>query len=84
MQQKRGDKYFLWLLQIDNYLISIPNNPTETTIQITFKNNKFTMQRTLIIFVHNPLKRLYQFHHRNQVNLLILSCIATICYFKAL
>ena len=84
MQQKKGDKYFLWLLQIDNYLISIPNNPTETSIQITFKNNKFTMQRTLIIFVLNPLKRLYQFHHRNQVNLLILSCIPTICYFKAL
>ena len=24
MQQKKGDKYFMWLLQIDTYLISIP------------------------------------------------------------
>ena len=69
MQQKKEDKYFLWLLQIDNYLISIPQNPTETSIQITLKNNKFTTQGTLIIFKHNPLKRLYQFHDRNQVNL---------------
>ena len=84
MQQKKEDEYFPWLLQMDNYLIYITKNPTETSIQITFKNNKFRTQRTLIIFVHNPLKRLYQFHNRNQVNLLILSCIPIISYFKAL
>ena len=81
MQEKTGDKYFLWLLQIHNYLIRQRN---KISIKIAFKSNAFTRQRTLINSEHNQLKRLHQFYHRNQVNLLTLSCIPTICYFKAL
>ena len=40
MQQKKGDKYLMWLLQIHNYLISLPTKPE--SIKITFKNNTFT------------------------------------------
>ena len=57
MQQKKGDKYFLWLLQIGNYSISIPKNPTETSIQITLKNNKFTTQRT-DYFCTQPIEKI--------------------------
>ena len=60
------------------------NKTTEISIKMTFENNIFTRQRTLIIPDHNPLKRLHQSHQRNQVNLLILSCITKICYFKVL
>ena len=88
MQQKKGDKIFSVAIAdthliFDIYLISLPKKPQIST-KITFKNNKFTRQRTLNIPEHNPLKRLYQFHHRNQVNILTLSCIPIICYFKAL
>ena len=31
---------------------------------------------------HKPLKRLYQFHDRNQVNILILFCVPIMCFFK--
>ena len=65
------------------YMMSLPTKP-QISIKVTFKNNKFTTQKTLIIPEHNPLKRLYQFHHKNQVNILTLSYIPIICYFKAL
>ena len=71
------------LLIFDVYLISLPEKP-QISIKIIFRNNIFTRQRTLNILEQNPLKRLYQFHYRNQVNILTLSFIPTICYFKAL
>ena len=71
------------LLIFDIYLISLPEKP-QISIKITFRNNIFTRQRTLNIPEQNPLKRLYQFHYKNQVNILTLSFIPTICYFKAL
>ena len=49
------------------YLISLPTKP-QISVKITFKNNKFTTQRTMIVPEHNPSKRLCQFHHKNQVN----------------
>ena len=41
MQQKKGDKYFMWLHQIHNYLVSLPANQKDN-YKITFKNNAFT------------------------------------------
>ena len=70
-------------LIFDIYLISLATKP-QISMKITFKNNTFTRQRTLNITEHNPLKRLYQFHHRNQVNILALSCTPIVYYFKAL
>ena len=60
------------------------NKTTEISIKITFKKNTFTQQRTLIIPELNPLKRLHQSYHRNQVNLRTLSCIPIICYINCL
>ena len=74
-----ADKHLIF----DIYLISVPTKP-QINIKISFKNNTFTRQRTLNIPEHNPLRKLYQFHHRNQVNILTLSCVPIICYFKAL
>ena len=69
----------------DTQLFEISTNKTrEISIKITFKNNIFTRLRTLIVTELNPLKRLHQFHHRNQVHLLTLSSAPIICYFKVL
>ena len=78
MQQKKGDKYF----QKHNYspdtqLFDISTKKTrEINIKITFKNNKFTRSWVLFVPEHNPLKILHQFHHRNQIHLITLPCIA--------
>ena len=42
MQKKKEDKYFMGLLQIHNYLVSLPTNPERKVTKITFKNNTFT------------------------------------------
>ena len=69
----------------DTQLFEISTNKTrEINIKITFKNNIFTRRRTLIVTEHNPLKRLHQFDHRNQVHLLTLFSAPIICYFKVL
>ena len=78
MQQKEIN--ILWLLQIHNYFYQ--QNQKES-IKITFKNNKFTRYITPTAPEQTPLKRLHQFHNRNQVHLLTLSCIPIICYSKA-
>ena len=70
-------------LIFDTYLISLPTK-LQIGIKINFKNKTFTRQRILNIPEHNPLMRLYQFHHSNQVDIVTLSCVPIICYFKAL
>ena len=43
MQQKKGDKYFVWPATPDTKLFDISTNKTrKKSIQITFKNNTFT------------------------------------------
>ena len=67
MQQRKGDTSVATsdtYLIFGIYLISLPTKP-QLSIKITFKDSKFTTQKTLIIPEHNPLKRLYQFHHKN-------------------
>ena len=64
------------------YLFDISTKKTQIRIKITFENNAFTRQRTLKIPAHNPFKTFYQFHHRNQFNILNVSCIPIICFLK--
>ena len=39
MQQKKGDKYFLCLLQIHNYLISLPAKPERSKKSLSKSKN---------------------------------------------
>ena len=56
-----------------------PSKTREISIIITFKNNIFTRQRTVIAPEYNPLKRLHKFYHINQVHLLTITHIPIIC-----
>ena len=60
VNKKKDKEYFLWLLQIHNYLLSQPAKP-QRKIWITFKNMKFSRQRTLSLTEHTLLERLCQF-----------------------
>ena len=67
-------RYIFSLTTPHTQLFDLPTNKTrEVSIKTTFKNNTFTRQRTLIIPEYNPLEKLHQLHHRNQLLILTLS-----------
>ena len=64
------------------YLFDIPTNKITNKYKNYLQKQYIYKAKKLWIFLN---KRLYQFHHRNQVNIfLALSGIPIICYFKAL
>ena len=76
MQRKKGDKYFLWLLQIDNYLISI----SKTKHRDKYKNQKqytYNAKNSHYIWT-KPIEKMTSISSQKSS----LLCIPIICYFK--
>ena len=84
MQQKKGINIFCGYTFDIWYPFDIANNKTTDKYKYLIIKQYIYKAKNSEYSWTQPTKRLYQFHHRNQLNISTLSCIPIICYFKTL